>query len=346
MNTGSRRRGSDPRAGAGSRAESPALIADGAARREDLAYLAAQLYYLQDETMEAIARHLDVSRSTVSRLLKHARATGLVNISLQPRGAGADALSRRFHQLFGVRAHVVAVREGATDVQRLEHVAQVAGALVSNWMTPGQVLGLAWGTTTSAVVHHLVPKRAPGSAVVQLNGAANPVTSGIPYAGSIMAAAAEAFDARVHHFPVPAFFDYPESKAVMWRESSVRRVLDVQRHVGLALFGVGALAGPLVSHVYAGGYLAPGEVEELRREGVVGDVCTVLLRQDGTFADIAMNARATGPTPAELRRLERRICVVAGTAKVSPLLGALRARVATDLVVDEATARAVIELAG
>lgn len=345
MNTGSRTTGRGPGAAARQGGELAAVTGPGSQRRDEQAYLAAQLYYLQDETMEAIARRLEVSRSTVSRLLKHARSTGLVHISLHPRGAGADALSRRFHQLFGVQAHVVAVREGAADVQRLEHVAQVAGALVSNWMTPGQVLGVAWGTTISAVVHHLVPVRAPGSAVVQLNGAANPVTSGIPYAGSIMAAAAEAFDARVHHFPVPAFFDYPESKAVMWRESSVRRVLEVQRQVGVALFGVGALSGPLVSHVYAGGYLAPGEVEQLRRERVVGDVCTVLLREDGTFADIAMNARATGPTPPELRRLERRVCVVAGTSKVSPLLGALRAGVATDLVVDETTARAVIELA-
>ena len=47
-------------------------------------------------------------------------------------------------------------------------------------------------------------------------------------------------------------------------------------------------------------------------------------------------------TPAELQRVPRRICVVSGLAKASPVLGALRAGVATDLVIDQETARAVL----
>ena len=56
-----------------------------------------------------------------------------------------------------------------------------------------------------------------------------------------------------------------------------------------------------------------------------------------------MNARATGPTPAELRSIPRRICGVAGDNKVVPLLAALRAGVITDLVIDEQTATKLIE---
>ena len=67
------------------------------------------------------------------------------------------------------------------------------------------------------------------------------------------------------------------------------------------------------------------------------------LREDGTYRDIAINTRATGPTPHELRTLGRRVCVAVGAAKVPALLGALRARVATDLVTDETTARLLLE---
>lgn len=313
--------------------------------REDAVYEAASMYYLQDVTMEVIARRMGVSRSTVSRMIKEARSSGLVRVSIEPRGDGASALSRHLHQRFGVRARVVPVRAGATDVQRLDQVARVAGRLITEWVQPGTVLGLAWGTTLSAVVEHLVPKHAPGSAVVQLNGAANPVTSGIPHAGSIITAAAEAFDASVHHFPVPAFFDYAGTKQAMWRERSIRSVLTVQARADMAVFGVGAFTGALASHVYAGGYMSEEDQQLLRAEGVVGDVCTVLLREDGSYADIELNARATGPTPAELARVARRVCVVAGNAKVPPLLGALRARVATDLIIDEGTARTLLDRA-
>ncbi|UNX54475.1 transcriptional regulator [Georgenia sp. TF02-10] len=313
--------------------------------REDAVYQAASMYYLQDETMEVIARRMGTSRSTVSRMLKDARDSGLVRVTLTGAGNGVSPLARQLGQRFGVRAHVVPVRGGITEVQRLDQVARVAGRLISEWVQPGSVLGLAWGTTLSAVVGHLVPKHAPGSEVVQLNGAANPVTSGIPHAGSIITAAAQNFDAAVHHFPVPAFFDYAATKRAMWRERSIQRVLAVQARADVVAFGVGAFDGALASHVYAAGYMSQGDMDQLRLEGVVGDVCTVLLREDGSYADIELNERATGPTPAELARVARRVCVVAGAAKVPPLLGALRARAVTDLVIDEATARAALDRA-
>src|SRR5690606_20087756 len=46
------------------------------------ALTAAQLYYMQDKTMEAIAKELKTSRSTVSRLLSYARTSGLVDIRI------------------------------------------------------------------------------------------------------------------------------------------------------------------------------------------------------------------------------------------------------------------------
>lgn len=43
---------------------------------------AATLYYVQDETMQAIATRFGVSRSTVSRQLKEAQDRGIVRITV------------------------------------------------------------------------------------------------------------------------------------------------------------------------------------------------------------------------------------------------------------------------
>ena len=110
------------------------------------------------------------------------------------------------------------------------------------------------------------------------------------------------------------------------------------------LFSIGAVTGEVPSHVYSAGYLEPEDIDILEAEGVVGDVCTVFLRADGTYEDLSLNERATGPTPAELRRVPRRVCAVAGDSKVIPLLAALRAGVITHLVVDELTATRLVEL--
>ena len=339
------------------------------------AYEAASMYYVQGETMEVIAHHLRVSRSTVSRLLARARREGVVRVTLvQPGGAGS--LEGRMARVVGVRTHIVPVREGTTEIHRLQQVASVAAAHMVDLIealadsggsggrdVPGEgtdresrvqgggsggvVVGVAWGTTMSEVSAALPSRPIPGLTVVQLNGASDPMREG-PSAGEVLSHLRASLGARTISFPVPAFFDHVATREAMWSERSVERVLAVTRRASLAVFGVGtldALNGALPSQVYEGGHLTARDQAVLRRQEVVGDVCTVLLRADGSWRDVALNARATGPTPAQLARIPRRLCVAAGTGKARALLAALRARTATDLVVDDATARAVLELA-
>ena len=340
------------------------------------AYEAASMYYVQGETMEVIAHHLRVSRSTVSRLLARARQEGVVRVTLvQPGGAGS--LEGRMTQAFGVRTHIVPVREGTTEIHRLQQVASVAAAHMVDLIealaeqasnggpqaqdpagsggegsvqgrgSGGVVVGVAWGTTMSEVSAALPSRSVPGLTVVQLNGASDPVREG-PSAGEVLSRMRLSLGARTISFPVPAFFDHVATREAMWSERSVKRVLAVTCRASLAVFGVGALDalnGALPSQVYEGGHLTARDQAVLRRQNVVGDVCTVLLRSDGSWRDVTLNARATGPTPAQLSRIPRRLCVAAGTGKARALLAALRARTATDLIVDDATARTVLELA-
>lgn len=309
--------------------------------RDELMHEASTLYYLQDETMDAIGRHLGMSRSGVSRLLKVARERGMVRVQVRPPEDGG-AVAGRVESLFGVRAHVVPVRTPLTDDLRLDNVARYAAQLVQGWFSHGMTLGLAWGTTTAAVSGHLIHTPIREATVVQLNGAANTSTSGLAYGSDLVSQFARSFDAIPEHFPVPAFFDFAATRALMWQERSVRHVLEVQARADLVVFGVGALAAPVPSRVYTSGYLDQEDRVALASDGVVGDVCTVFLRENGTWEDVAINARATGPTPRQLQKIRRRVCVAAGEAKIVPLRAALRAGTATDLVIDEPTAIALV----
>ncbi|WP_288766590.1 sugar-binding transcriptional regulator, partial [uncultured Varibaculum sp.] len=188
---------------------------------------------------------------------------------------------------------------------------------------------------------HITKKDVDNVTLVQLNGAASTDTSGIAHVGGILARMAYQWKANIVQFPVPAFFDNPETKEALWREGAVQRVLNWQERCTIAVFSVGALRAEIPSHVYSAGYLTHSELNKLALDKVVGDVCTVLIRPDGSWSDISLNKRATGPSPEKLRRIPRRLCVVAGKAKAPSLLGALNAGVVTDLVCDKAVAEKV-----
>ena len=319
--------------------EGPDTVSD----RTRAALRAAHLYYMQDLTMEAIAHELHTSRSSVSRLLSHARASGLVEISIHSPLDLPSRIEEEILARFGIVAHVVPVPDHATDVDRLDRVALSAARILGRFVDSNQTIGVAWGSTMSAVSRHLVPKSTHNTEIVQLNGAGNGRTTGIVYASELLRRFGDAFGARVQQFPVPAFFDDPETRRAFWRERSTQRLLDLQAGMDVALFGVGSPFAEVPSHVYQGGYLEAADYDALGRDGAVGDVATVFYRADGSTSGIALNERATGPDFTVLRRAPRRVCVVSGRAKLASLGGALAAGLVTDLIVDEGTARALLE---
>ena len=179
------------------------------------ALTAAKLYYLQDMTMDAIASELGTSRSSVSRLLSHARDTGLVDIRINSPFERVGQLEEQLRRRFRIAAHIVPMSGIVSEVERLERVALTAGRLLSQFIDSNMVVGIAWGSTISMVSRALVQKETHGTTIVQLNGAGNIQTSGLEYSSDILQRFGHAFGAQVEQFPVPAFFDDPDTRAAM-----------------------------------------------------------------------------------------------------------------------------------
>ncbi|RKT33735.1 DNA-binding transcriptional regulator LsrR (DeoR family) [Microbacterium sp. AG1240] len=322
------------------------MSTDAAASREQDALRAAQLYYLQDLTMDAIAHEMRVSRSSVSRMLAHARDVGLVTINVHSPQDARSLVERRLAERFGVIAHVVPTPERISEADRLERTALSAARILAHRLESSMTIGVAWGATLSVVGRHLQAKVTHDSHIVQMNGAANVRTSGIPYAGEILDRFGAALSASVHQFPVPALFDDPMTKDAMWRERSIRAVLDMQDRVSVFVFGLGSPHAEVPSHVYSGDYFDDIDLRAIERAGVVGDCATVFYRLDGSSDGIDLNARSSGPDLESVRRIPTRFCVVSSLSKLDALRGALAAGIITELVVEETLARRLLAVVG
>jgi deoxyribonucleoside regulator len=304
---------------------------------------AARMYYYQNMTTEAIAQELSMSRSTISRLLSFARRQGLVEIRIVDPNEHTQLLEQKIIERFKIkRAHVVPVSDIVGEAEWLERVAQYTANYWNSIFDSNMILGIAWGTTTSTVSRHLIIKATRNSQIVQLNGAGNTQTMGIEYASEIIMRFSQNYQAIAHLFPVPTFFDYAETKKALWEERSISRLLDLQNKADLLLYSIGSVNAGIPSHVYSGGYLEKRDILELEREGLVGDIATVFFREDGSFNNIAINNRASGPS-LDLFQKKYGVCVVSGLAKVRGLFAALKGGLMKELIVDEPTARRLVE---
>ncbi len=315
-----------------------------ASEQDALSIRVARLYYYEHLTTARIADELATSRSTVSRLLSRAHERGLVEIRIHDPAQHPQGIEARLRQRFGLRAaRVVAVPETADEHEWLERVAAFAAGYLNTVIDADTIVGVAWGTTLRKLASKLAPKPVANVDVVALNGSGTAQSIDSTFSSDIVTRIAQNYGARPHAFPVPAFFDYAETRAALWRERSVKRLLALQRRARVLVFSVGAVSNPVPSHVHSGGFLEPADLRSLRRDRVAGDIATMFFRADGSYADIALNARASGPDLALFRRAKHAICVASGTGKAGGLRAALAGGFVNTLIVDEPTARLLLQ---
>lgn len=303
----------------------------------------ARMYFYQNLTTDAIAHELNVSRSTVSRLLTYAKSQGLISISILDPNEHPHYLEKKIVEHFKIKkVHVVPVPSVAGEAEWLSRVVQYAAKYLNTLFGSDMIMGIAWGTTISGISKFLLPKTTHNSQIIQLNGAGNTQSMGIEYASEIIVRFAQNYQAVANLFPVPAFFDFSATKQALWKERSIQRLLDLQSQADILLFSIGAVDAGVPSHVYNAGYLEKSDYLEFKKLKLVGDIATVFFREDGSYHDIPMNDRTSGPD-LELIQKKYGICVVSGFAKVKGLAAALKGKLITELIVDEPTARNLVE---
>ena len=295
---------------------------------------ASRLYYELGETQNAIAERLGVTRPQVSRLLKRARAEGIVEIRINDRTAvespAGEAMQRR-HGLDAV--HLAPTIAGPEDLTR-RMVGRLAAEVLRDALRAGATVGIGDGASVSAVAAALEETASPVAATVI------PLCGGYWSTGSEREPyrrVADALGAQVRGLMAPGLVDDAATQRALVAHAGVRSMIELWDRLDVALFGIG---GPAWSAAQLG---EPVELE-LDAAGAVGEILVAPFDLEGRFVCPALRERVIAFDARRLGRLPVSIGVAAGESKVRPILGALRAGVVRTLVTDVATAEAVLAL--
>ena len=105
---------------------------------------AAVMYYQAHRSQAQIARHLGVSRPTVSRLLARARQLGIVRIEIVPPTAD-PGLGKDLQERLGLRGIHIAAGLADPDDPAPVLAGRLNDALAGIGLHPGDVLVVGWG---------------------------------------------------------------------------------------------------------------------------------------------------------------------------------------------------------
>ncbi|MFA7565452.1 MAG: sugar-binding domain-containing protein [Alkalispirochaeta sp.] len=290
---------------------------------------------------DEIAQAMKVSRAKVSRLLNYARDEGIVEIRVVDRRDAADPLvadlTTRYRSLTNL--HIVNVTQDCSAAECLNRVTQAAAAyLADNVFSNNQIVGVAAGETVSLTARNLKRRGYRGIRVVQLQGNTVAGPTGIGYIAGILQPFGDILDAELLLFPVPFVFFDTETRRRMWDEPSIRLAREYQQKADVYIFSVGI--GHLTwerTLIHAG---LDDNVERrvLLDHSIVGDLAGVFFRSDGSYNDLSVNERASGPPLEFYRQVKHSVCIASGSDKVPALHAVLEAGYVSDLVIDRHTA--------
>ena len=299
----------------------------------------ARRYYLDGRSKVEIAEEFALSRFKVARMLDDARSSGLVRIEIGHPGVVDVELSARLMEALGLTHCVVTDTPDDHPATLREHLGAAAAELLTEIVTPDDVLGLSWARSVSAMAAELrVLAPVP---VVQLTGAlARPGADDSSI--ELVREVARVGGGPAYFFYAPMAVSDPVTARALRGQPEVARAFGLIGSVTKAVAGVGAWE-PEQSTLYD----ATGEAEcdELRAAGVCAEVSGVLIDDTGEPVSAPLTERMIGITAAQMRAVPEVIGIVYGLAKARAVSAAVRGGYVDSLVTHSTLATALIDAA-
>jgi DNA-binding transcriptional regulator LsrR (DeoR family) len=313
------------------------------ARVDELRLMAkvAQLYYEKGLRQTDIADQLDISQATISRLLKRAQQEEIVRISVStPLGAYTE-LENDLETTYGLKEAIV-VDCVSNDDQILRDIGSAAAYYLETTLKQNEVIGISsWSSSLLATVEAMRPlPRQLGARVIQiLGGVGNP--SAEYHAVHLVRKLAVLVQGEATFLAAPGVVGSAEARQIYLQEQYVREAIAQFEHVTLALVGIGSIE-PSRLLASSGNVFSPQELEVLREQGAVGDICLRFFDANGVPVQTPASERVIGMELDQLRKVRRSVGIAGGERKLAAIRGALRGHFINVLITDLYTARALL----
>jgi len=301
----------------------------------------ARMYYEQSLRQTEIMKRLNVSQSTISRLLKRAEKAGIVRITVSVPSGAHPELEETLQAKFDLKEAIV-VDSMDDDDQVVRDLGPAAAFYIETTLKSSDVVGLSsWSAALLAMVDSMQPNsRAAGSRVVQiLGGVGNP--SAEVHATHLTRRFANLVGGTATLLPAPGVVGSPEARRVLLRDRYMEEATELIGSVTLALVGIGAVE-PSRMLAASGNVFSTAELELLREQGAVGDICLRFFDRVGAPVMTRLNDRVIGVELAQLRRADRVVAVAGGRRKTAAIRGALAGRLVNVLITDLSTAERLV----
>lgn len=293
---------------------------------------AAVFYYEKKLTQSEIAKKMNLSRQTVSKLLNDAITENIVEIKINCPELNCIKLEQALCEEFGIKNAVVCgASNNNEELCAAMTVKKAAEYIISVVKDGNKNIAVSWGRTVEMLIGELGGCGASGNVVFPLFGATD---SGQSYFSSneLAKGFADKIGAKTRCAWFPYRTDSGEDGELLKKTSYYKSIHNLWNNIDVAVVGIGntdiiRIFGKIFG--YGKNYMS-----------AVGDISTHFFDVDGNFVDLYENTLCA--SKENLKNARETIAVACGKDKTEAAVGALKTGVIDTFVTDEYTAERIL----
>ncbi|WP_455543581.1 sugar-binding transcriptional regulator [Intestinibacter sp.] len=305
---------------------------------EDMLIYIAELYYLKGLSQQQIADLTNQSRTNISRLLKICVEKGIVEFRIKKPTGKRIYTASQLEQMFNLKKAIV-VPNGGTAEQLKRRVAIEAGEYLRSILKDNILIGINWGSTVYEIVKNFTVNHKYNIDVIQLLGGVNSKLRDAD-GQHILQTFSSNFNGTGYILNAPFIVKNQQIKQLLMEEPPIKEHFCKMKKTDVAILGIGNHTPQ--SSIYNSGYLTDDEMEMLKNDEAVTDICGFGIDINGNPVETVTTNRIIGIDLNILKNIPIRMGCSAGAEKIEAVLGALRGGYINVLVIDEETANSIM----
>jgi DNA-binding transcriptional regulator LsrR (DeoR family) len=299
----------------------------------------AKLYYEDDLTQSDIAERLGYSRVKIHRILQSAKEAGIIQVQIKSLKTNSTDLEHKLINKYALRDCIVVEEKPAGEDLYLALVSGAATWLKSR-LRSNLRIGLGLGRTLSYLPHVFEIDKTINCTFTEVTGAVSDHSWGFE-SNNIASQMAEICGGRAELFYAPTIVSNSGLKDQLIKERSIKKSLERARNCDIVLQSVGPVDETAILFIH--GYLSRTDLEQLQKDGAVGDALGCYFDKNGSIVPSPIDGRMVGIHLSELVDFPWSVLVAGGSEKVIPINASLNGKFFNVLITDSRTGSELLE---
>ncbi len=307
----------------------------------DLLRQVAYKYYIEGKNQETIGSELNIYRTSVSRMLKQAKESGIVEIKIHDFDEQIYELETELKETFNLKYVRIAHTEPHfSNKEKEENLAKMAASTIKNMIKPNETIGVAWGETLGNAISKIDNRRKTLATFVPIVGGPSHVHSRF-HVNTLVYELARKFGGNSLFVNATVVQETKQLKEGIIHSQYFQELKSKWDKLDVAIVGIGGLLSEKTSKWRD--LLSPEDYEELRLREACGDSCCNFFDIDGKILRGDLYDRTISIGLENLKNVPTVLGIARSKRKSRAILAMLKKGYINALVTDDETAKFILK---